>query len=525
METQGRRSCFEKLAIYAAEDRRPDLSVHTQAIQIAIDTESACQGSTGNLPDYCQPDASTLCLAWDSSAIVAADCNTNAPTFTSSRDAVTGLDARQWWIRDGNKLKHVKTGRCLDLSTATPTLSDCSNTGLDVSLSDRRIAAAGAGGRVLSVRYTGSSADISSPESSAAQGTVLAARALDLYSARVPSFLLRRQDDAPLHLEIFDRVNEVDSRMRSATAQFLGASANGDYSVVLQGADLTYSLSVSGLSCTGPMSYADTTFYASMFGQLDCGDGRQHQVWQMFSLAAPTTGCEVTDTSCSYLVFKKSETDPTVAEVRGLLEESSPRLLMDFLVANPEVQTLNLIELAGSESDQGPRRTGYLIRAAGLNTHIPADSFANSGAADLFLSGVERTIELNPMNSGSGLGVHSWGSGFVGSAILLAENHPEHLPYVQYAGYMLNTESNPEDNGANFYYWTVCASGDDIYFSSPAELARYNILTSPLTTTSNAASWTGNRAWGIAPFLDKEREGGFTLPAYCSAYRPPSSSP
>ena len=267
------------------------------------------------------------------------------------------------------------------------------------------------------------------------------------------------------------------------------------------------------------------TGYAASFGQLDCGGGSaRQQIWQAFRIASASEagGCALDDRECDYLIFNPTS-DPTVVEVRGLLESAGPKLLMDFLVANPRVRTLNLIDMDGSADDTATRRAGYLLRAAGMHTHIPVGSRADSGAADLFLAGTTRTVEMDPTQKFSGVGVHSWSGPGIAAAVLLPKDSPEHIPYIQYSEYMLNTESDTT-HGSEFYFWTICASAGNVYHASPAEHGRYNILTSPLILTSSDP-WVVSREWGIANMDRDTGESelpGFTLPAYCSAYEPPS---
>ena len=314
----GPKELLAQIASYTGVDRRPDLSVHTGVMQIAIDTESACQGAPAgaNLPDYCQPDASPLCLAWNVNFLEAVDCDTNKPTFTDSVDVVTGLDSRQWWIRDGNKLKHVRTGRCLSVVEATGliVLETCTNLGLDLSLDGNRIGFVGKG-KVLSVSYTGSTAEITAPESSAAQGTALAAKVVDLYTPRFPAVLLRRQGDSPLHLEIFDQVQDLSPALNDPHYRYSDSMANVVELSRNENGMLDYRTSISGLTCTGAtaLEAEAPTGYAASFGQIDCGGGSaRQQIWQAFRIASASEagGCALDQHSCDYLIFKRARQTP-----------------------------------------------------------------------------------------------------------------------------------------------------------------------------------------------------------------------
>jgi hypothetical protein len=63
-------------------------------------------------------------------------------------------------------------------------------------------------------------------------------------------------------------------------------------------------------------------------------------------------------------------------------------------------------------------KLGYRVRELGLDTHLTADSWIESGAVDVFAAGVQR-----PMEQGAKLGVHSWTDG-----TLDAKDYPRDSP-------------------------------------------------------------------------------------------------
>ena len=63
--------------------------------------------------------------------------------------------------------------------------------------------------------------------------------------------------------------------------------------------------------------------------------------------------------------------------------------------------------MEGSIDDHTMIKLAYYVRKKWLNTKLLSYSDINSGAVDLFLAGVERTME-----KGAHIGVHSWSNGF-----------------------------------------------------------------------------------------------------------------
>ena len=74
--------------------------------------------------------------------------------------------------------------------------------------------------------------------------------------------------------------------------------------------------------------------------------------------------------------------------------------------AHPNIQTLVLTVVPGSVDDEINLLLGQRVRELGLDTHLVSRGMIASGGVDLFLAGVERTME-----SGASIGVHSWAAG------------------------------------------------------------------------------------------------------------------
>ena len=145
-------------------------------------------------------------------------------------------------------------------------------------------------------------------------------------------------------------------------------------------------------------------------------------------------------------------------------------LQIDRLIAEgPAVERLVMPEMPGSINDEVNLVVAQMVREAGWNTHVPAGGIIESGAVDLFCAGVERTAAPDAQ-----FGVHSWGNPAEGvQASDFPMGSPEHQPYIDYLNQMVG-----EDYGADFYWFTVNAAPfDGMYYMTPEELARYNVLT------------------------------------------------
>ena len=157
------------------------------------------------------------------------------------------------------------------------------------------------------------------------------------------------------------------------------------------------------------------------------------------------------------------ETQGRQAIVRGTTDSRSHNLVKNFVRENPDVKTLILQSMPGTQDMDTNRRVVMDIRAAGLATHVPADGRIASGAVDWFISGSPRTIECGAM-----IGVHSWGSktGERGDktfydAQLRTQRH-----------FLSRMSVDPD-----FYEFTRNAAGpDDIHWLTVDEMLRYRLI-------------------------------------------------
>lgn len=131
---------------------------------------------------------------------------------------------------------------------------------------------------------------------------------------------------------------------------------------------------------------------------------------------------------------------------------------------NPQISTLVEVDVPGSLDDDTMYQLVYRVRELGLNTHLRSDSRIYSGGVDLFLGGVERSIE-----TGAELGVHSWSDG-VNEATDFPRGSPEHEANRKLIEDMLGSDA--------FYWFTIeAAPADAIHVMTSDEIARFGLIT------------------------------------------------
>ncbi len=148
------------------------------------------------------------------------------------------------------------------------------------------------------------------------------------------------------------------------------------------------------------------------------------------------------------------------------------------------IKTIVLTANPGSLDDETTFKLARYIREKGLNTHLLSRSVIASGAVDLFLSGVNRTIE-----KGAQLGVHSWSDGSK-QAKDFPRNHPDHNFNASYIKDMLGTDE--------FYWFTIYAApADSIYWMNDEEIKAYKLTTQAFVSPTNKPTPFGE-AFNIA---------------------------
>ena len=149
----------------------------------------------------------------------------------------------------------------------------------------------------------------------------------------------------------------------------------------------------------------------------------------------------------------------------GVINSKTPNQLREVLDTNPGLEEIVLLDVPGSVDDEANLIASRMVRDAGLNTRLRADSEIASGGTDFFTAGVERRAA-----DGARVGVHSWGEPGGKEGRDYPRNHKYHRLYLDFYAAM--------NIPARFYWFTLeVASADDIYWMSRDELLEYQIVT------------------------------------------------
>ena len=136
----------------------------------------------------------------------------------------------------------------------------------------------------------------------------------------------------------------------------------------------------------------------------------------------------------------------------------------EVMADNPSITTLIEVDVPGSLDDETMYQLVYRVRELGLNTHLRSDSRIYSGGVDLFLGGVERSIE-----TGAELGVHSWSDG-TNEALDFPRSSPEHEANRRLIEDMLGAD--------DFYWFTIeAAPAAGIHIMTADEIETYDLIT------------------------------------------------
>lgn len=114
-------------------------------------------------------------------------------------------------------------------------------------------------------------------------------------------------------------------------------------------------------------------------------------------------------------------------ELVGETDAMSPSWFARVLADNPGLARLDMIECPGTLDDRANLELGRMIRKAGLATHVPSHGSVRSGAVELFLAGIERSME-----PGAEFAVHSWRDEYGREADDFSLDAPENRVYLDY---------------------------------------------------------------------------------------------
>ena len=183
------------------------------------------------------------------------------------------------------------------------------------------------------------------------------------------------------------------------------------------------------------------------------GVGQQFYLW-------------LADAPVASFSFKDRTTSPNTVYMNGVIYASTLNDLQALLSENPNINKIVMEDVPGSFDDEVNLLASRLIREKGIATHIPKDGMVASGGTDMFLAGSKRTIEV-----GAKLGVHSWANE-TKTAREYGKDDVVHELYLKYYREMNIDQS--------FYWYTLdAASADDIYWMTPADIVKYQVVTEP----------------------------------------------
>ena len=135
-----------------------------------------------------------------------------------------------------------------------------------------------------------------------------------------------------------------------------------------------------------------------------------------------------------------------------------------MLAAWPGIRVLELIECPGTEEDRANLRLGRMIRARGIDTHVPRGGSVRSGAVDLFLAGVHHRAE-----PGAEFAVHAWADEDGREPRDYPRDAPENRAYLDYYREMGMTL----DEARAFYDMTNAVPNASARWMDTAQMAQW----------------------------------------------------
>lgn len=168
-------------------------------------------------------------------------------------------------------------------------------------------------------------------------------------------------------------------------------------------------------------------------------------------------------------VITEFTVDGEMLFMNGEINSKTPKQLKKIIEDNPQVKTIVMLIVPGSNDDDANFPMARWIREKGLDTYLTKDSVVASGGTDLFLAGNKRTME-----AGAKIGVHSWKDMGTGKeAKDIPKDSEEHEMNRKYIEDMLGKD--------DFYWYTIYAApANDIYFMTDEEIVKYNMVTEPI---------------------------------------------
>jgi hypothetical protein len=154
--------------------------------------------------------------------------------------------------------------------------------------------------------------------------------------------------------------------------------------------------------------------------------------------------------------------DAHTAALVDATDEASPAEFKAMLHDYPTLDTLSFVECPGTYDDGANLELGREIRAAGLKAQVPAGGSVRSGAVELVLAGVERTIDDK-----AEFAVHAWEDEDGLEATDYRADSPENAKYLAYYREMGLVDPS------GFYAMTNSVRFEDAKWLTGAEMRRW----------------------------------------------------
>lgn len=146
-------------------------------------------------------------------------------------------------------------------------------------------------------------------------------------------------------------------------------------------------------------------------------------------------------------------------------DAASPGSFRAMLAAWPQIRTIELVECPGTVDDIANLELGRMIRARGLDTHVPANGSVRSGGVELYFAGVHRRAE-----AGAEFAVHSWRDDTGKEWRDVPANDPVNRTYIAYYREMGLT---PE-RAVAFYKLTNSVPNDSALWLNAGDIAKFD---------------------------------------------------
>ena len=162
--------------------------------------------------------------------------------------------------------------------------------------------------------------------------------------------------------------------------------------------------------------------------------------WVEAPPSAWASNAPVAETADRAIAFRRARTPTAIAAygpfrvidreraaLVGVTGPATPAQFRHMLRDFPSLKRIDFVECPGTDDDRANLITGRMIREAGLATHVPEGGSVRSGAVELFLAGVQRTLA-----DSAEFAVHSWLDDYGRQAGDFAADSPEHRAYLAY---------------------------------------------------------------------------------------------